>query len=388
MPDLEPGWISHLRRWCQAGLIDSDLAVSIEQWEQARVAALGPQHAGPLGLSVRVMVVLGSLLLVAGVLLFVAGSWDFMPPQGRIGLLLVGILVFHGGGALFEQRFPAMAIGLHAVGTAIFGAGVFLSAQIFNLEVDWSFRWGLLFWALGAASGWWFLRQWPQLVLLSILLPAWLTAVLALELRRADPQFMDWAVVPLTAGFLLLSLTYFTAPTRSTSTESQRVFMWIGGLLLLPAALTWVVVTSNLDPNLDVPHFWLSGLSWAVMLGVPLVVSWLMRPHRFSSLAVAVVWVALDLQIQDQFLGALSYLWWGLGAFGLMVWGAFEARDERVNVGTALFAITLLAFYVMQVMGRLGFLSLFGLGLIFLLGGWGLNRLRSALLCSAAGRRP
>ena len=59
-----------------------------------------------------------------------------------------------------------------------------------------------------------------------------------------------------------------------------------------------------------------------------------------------------------------------------------------MNVGIGLFAMTLLGFYVMEVMGRLErSLSLLGLGLLFLVGGWGLQRLRRRLLPAGGERR-
>ena len=91
--------------------------------------------------------------------------------------------------------------------------------------------------------------------------------------------------------------------------------------------------------------------------------------------------MVLDLVIQAPGFSALSFTWWAVGSAGLMLWGSTEARAERVNIGTVLLATTLIGFYFTEVMGRLDrSISLLGLGLFFLLGGWGLNRLRQALL--------
>ena len=74
------------------------------------------------------------------------------------------------------------------------------------------------------------------------------------------------------------------------------------------------------------------------------------------------------------------YAWCALGAIGLVFWGLHEARRERVNLGVAGFAITLFAFYFSSAMDKLGrSLGLIGLGLLFLLGGWQLERLRRRL---------
>ena len=370
-----------LRRWLQAELIDADLAEAIQRWEDSQLNQSKHSSVRHLTVPIRLSILLGSLLLAAGLLLFVSAHWDQMPPFWRVSLLLFIVIALHAGGAWFAERFQLMALGLHAVGTVAFGAGVFLCAQIFHLDVLWSFRWGLLLWSFGAAAGWKLLRQWPQLALLSLLLPGWIIAMIMFEVDRFSSSEADWAVVPIAAGALLTSLTYFTAPDRTPLTPARSVLMWMGGLALVPAAVTWAVVATGLDlPALGQP-LWLSLLVWVVTLGGPVILGWWLRPHRFWPLALAAIWMVLDLVIQVQGFSVLSFAWWGVGSVGLMLWGSTEARAERVNIGTVLLATTLIGFYFTEVIGRFDrSLSLLGLGLFFLVGGWVLNRLRQALL--------
>ena len=370
-----------LRRWLQAELIDADVVEAIQRWEDSQLNQSKHSSVRHLTVPIRLTILLGSLLLAAGLLLFVSAHWDQMPPLWRVSLLLFIVIALHAGGAWFSERFQLMALGLHAVGTMAFGAGVFLCAQIFHLDVLWSFRWGLLLWTFGAAAGWMLLRQWPQLALLSLLLPGWISALIIVEVDRFSRSEADWAVVPIAAGALLTALTYFTAPDRTPLTPARSVLMWIGGLALVPAAVTWAVVATGLDlPALGQP-LWLSLLVWVVTLGGPVILGWWLRPHRFWPLALAAIWMVLDLVIQVQGFSVLSFAWWGVGSVGLMLWGSTEARAERVNIGIVLLATTLIGFYFTEVIGRFDrSLSLLGLGLFFLVGGWGLNRLRQALL--------
>lgn len=370
-----------LRRWLQAELIDADVAEAIQRWEDSQRSQSKHASVRHLTVPIRLSILLGSLLLAAGLLLFVSAHWDQMPPVWRVSLLLFIVIALHVGGAWFAERFQLMALGLHAVGTVAFGAGVFLCAQIFHLDVLWSFRWGLLLWSFGAAAGWMLLRQWPQLALLSLLLPGWISALIMFEVDRFSSSEADWAVVPIAAGALLTALTYFTAPDRTPLTPARSVLMWMGGFALVPAAVTWAVVATGLDlPALGQP-LWLSLLVWVVTLGGPVILGWWLRPHRFWPLALAAIWMVLDLVIQVQGFSVLSFAWWGVGSVGLMLWGSTEARAERVNIGTVLLATTLIGFYFTEVIGRFDrSLSLLGLGLFFLVGGWGLNRLRQALL--------
>ena len=370
-----------LRRWLQAELIDADVVEAIQRWEDSQLNQSKHSSVRHLTVPIRLTILLGSLLLAAGLLLFVSAHWDQMPPLWRVSLLLFIVIALHAGGAWFSERFQLMALGLHAVGTMAFGAGVFLCAQIFHLDVLWSFRWGLLLWTFGAAAGWMLLRQWPQLALLSLLLPGWIAAMIMVELDRFVSSEQEWPVVSIAAGALLTALTYFTAPDRTPLTPVRSVLMWMGGLALVPAAVTWAVVATGLDlPALGQP-LWLSLLVWVVTLGGPVILGWWLRPHRFWPLALAAIWMVLDLVIQVQGFSVLSFAWWGVGSVGLMLWGSTEARAERVNIGIVLLATTLIGFYFTEVIGRFDrSLSLLGLGLFFLVGGWGLNRLRQALL--------
>jgi uncharacterized membrane protein len=78
-----------------------------------------------------------------------------------------------------------------------------------------------------------------------------------------------------------------------------------------------------------------------------------------------------------------------LGAVGLIAWGLNEGRKERINLGVAGFALTVLVFYSSTVMDKLGrSASLIGLGLLFLLGGWAMEKTRRRLVARLAGDAP
>ena len=75
----------------------------------------------------------------------------------------------------------------------------------------------------------------------------------------------------------------------------------------------------------------------------------------------------------------------GLGACALCYWGVHDNRKLFINYGTVLFAIDLIAFYFSNVLDKLGrSMGLILLGVIFLAGGWVLNRLRGDLIARAA----
>jgi hypothetical protein len=262
---------------------------------------------------------------------------------------------------------------------------VFLAGQIFNLQSHWTG--GLMLWALGAWLGYALLRDWVQGSLAALLTPAWL---LGEWFQAAKPGYFPQqeAAGVAAAGCLMLAITYLTARIPGRDSGLRKALAWIGGLGVIPWAFAVAVLQGpslfGLRPKgvglmtLGDPLF-LTG--WSVALGAPLALAGLLRGKAVWMNAVAALWV-LALAHSAAGLGP----GWGvhglgaLGAVGLILWGLREGRSERVNLGVAGFAITLAAFYFSSVMDKLGrSLGLVGLGLLFLAGGWQLERLRRKL---------
>jgi hypothetical protein len=77
----------------------------------------------------------------------------------------------------------------------------------------------------------------------------------------------------------------------------------------------------------------------------------------------------------------VSHLVAGTGAVALAGWGIAELRKERVNLGVSAFLITVLSFYFSYIADAINrSLGLIVLGILFLSGGWQLERLRRALM--------
>ncbi|HTJ28986.1 MAG TPA: DUF2157 domain-containing protein, partial [Acidobacteriaceae bacterium] len=88
MPDLE----NYLSRWQSAGLIDATLAARLREHESS-----GRERSG-MQLQVLIALILGGILLAAGVALFVNAHWDQISPLSRYLLVMAMVCVFHIGG--------------------------------------------------------------------------------------------------------------------------------------------------------------------------------------------------------------------------------------------------------------------------------------------------
>lgn len=101
---------------------------------------------------VRIVLVIGALLVGAGVFSFIAANWQSMADWARITLIIVGMLVFSVAGflvsAFTRNRITASALLL--IGSVIFGAGVFLIGQIFNVQGNWPD--GFMMWMIGTLA--------------------------------------------------------------------------------------------------------------------------------------------------------------------------------------------------------------------------------------------
>jgi uncharacterized membrane protein len=369
---MTTAWEGRLERWVSAGLLDSAAAERIRAWEADHQAGSGIRWP------VRLALGLGGLLLCAGVLLFVAAHWDALAPGTRFALVVGSVAAFHLAATFATGRWPALAETLHACGTVALGGGIFLAGQIFHLQEHWPG--GILLWALGAWLGWALLRDWPQALLAALLTPAWLAGewTVAAGRLRGGPV--------LSVGLLLLALAYLAAlpDPRGAPRAVRRGLVWIGGLALIPAAL--LVVASaheGLYGHGDLPAR-LAILGGVTAAGGPIAVAGVLRGRVPVAPIALGAWVAVGPLLAGQ-RGLAPYLWSGALSLGIVAWGLVERRSERINLGVAGFALTVLVFYFSSVMDRLGrSASLIGLGLLFLGGGWALERARRRLLARVA----
>ncbi len=379
-----------LERWISAGVVDAGTAARIRTFEESQGS--GERLRWPVLLAVA----LGGVLLCAGVLLFVAAHWDELSPAWRFTLVMFLVALFPIAGALTEERFPALSTTFYAIGTICVGAGIFLTAQIFNLQEHWPT--GILMWAVGALAGWLLLRHWTQAALLALLIPAWLAG--EWEVRTEGFAVSNRL---LTEGLLLTAITYLCARTSGEDSSARRALAWIGGIALLPVGvLAFVEGRENWGwwgwqnrPGISAT---LRITGWAVAICAPLALAFVLRKSAAWTNAIAAIWVLVIATFRAPHTdtdGKLTiyawdslgpYFWAGVGALAMVGWGLLERRRERINLGVAGFALTVIIFYFSDVMDKLGrSASLIGLGVLFLFGGWALERARRQLVARVSG---
>jgi uncharacterized membrane protein len=366
-----------ISKWQSAGVIDAAVAARIRAFETKQGSA------ERLRWPVLLALALGGVAVGAGVLLFVAAHWDQLSPGWRFTMVLALTALFPIAGAFTASRFPALATTLYAIGTVSTGAGIFMAAQIFNLEEHYPN--GILLWAVAALLGWLLLREWPQATIFALLAPAWLATEWVVR-----TEHYAHATQSMVSGLLLLAIAYFTADREAQDTTTRKALVWIGGLMILPLAVAVVVNGDTYSyPNSQpmLPAGW-QAIGWVIAITLPLVVAFYLRGRAFWLNGAAAAWIViLSLLCRGYRVehSPLVYLWLAVGALGCVAWGVFERRKERVNLGVVGFAITVIAFYFSTVADMLGrSASLLGLGFLLIAGGWAMERTRRRLVARIA----
>jgi uncharacterized membrane protein len=374
----------YLSRWSGAGLLDEATASSIRNYEATQATPAGRRW------QVVIALLLGGILLGAGVLLFVAAHWDDVSPIGRLELVLAMLTGFHIAGIATRERFSGFATTMHALGTVASGAAIALVGQIFNMQEHWPAA--IMLWALCAAAGWWLLRDEFQQTLTLLLVPAWIVCEWS---YRADVY--NGSEVYLFRMIAVIAAVYLTAFLHS---RRRAVF----GILFGVSALALIIATALLSAG----WMWRYGLpNWGsvpaglrlgayLVMALALASAWVLNRRALLPASVVTA-MTLLLPWLHRIIheGTRPYTWdrsepmvtmYAVVAFTcalLAWWGVREASKAIVNYGIAAFALTVIWFYFSDVMGKLDrSLGLILLGVLFLAGGWALERMRRRLVAS------
>jgi uncharacterized membrane protein len=381
---MAASWETALNRWIKAGLLDASSAQHIRAWEEQHGSKSGPNRLAALAFG------FGGLLLMAGAFLFVSAHWDEMGSGARFTLVLSVVLLFHVAAAASAVNSPQMATALHAAGTGALGAGIFLCGQIFNMAEHWPG--GVMLWALGAAATLLLLRDWPQALWVAVLVPAWLWGEWVEDIAGVAGI---WHNAPPLIGTFLLSLTYLAAQKHDHNHDDnpawRRALSMLGAIAFIPACIllgsasNWAA--NGLNQTGEVYSIQ-SALPWLIALVVPFACAWALCGKQAIFLLLPLLWslVVVQCNWSANHSDLALYGLYAVAAVAVAAWGVKTQRRASVNLGVLGFALTLIAFYFSNLFDKLGrSLGLIGIGLLFLGGGWALERLRRRLIAHVAG---
>jgi uncharacterized membrane protein len=381
--------------WLKEGIILPDQKEQI--LARYRLFKKADEKAGP-GKLITTMSILGSILVGVGVILFIASNWSAIPKWGRLLVVFFSMLASYGSGFYLRyeaKNYPKVGASLILLGSIIFGAGMFLIAQIYHITVHYPngpLLWGLFVLPLA------YLLRFKSLISLAILvLLIWLG--MEASLRISGSGYLESiTMVPL---FLIAGITLWGIGLMHREWRSLRMisspYILIGSLITFIAGY---LLTFNLH-------------GWRVESGVLLI----FFPGMAVLFLVAIImrslpegkekgWISetLSLVILVVVVICLSFLFpkvpptsvkgdgglrlffnilFALEIFGLIILGFIRRYSVYVNIGLLFFALDVVARYFdffWELLPRSLFFILGGLLLLF--GGIILERKRRKILAS------
>jgi len=117
----------------------------------------------------RVILTIGALLVGAGIFSFIAANWNMMSRPLKMTVIIVAMLVSYGLGWYLKQKVnsPKTAETLFLLGSVIYGSGIFLVAQMFNIRANWPD--GFLLWMIGCLAMGFAIESYPLFTLSAVL---------------------------------------------------------------------------------------------------------------------------------------------------------------------------------------------------------------------------
>lgn len=351
------------------------------------------QKAGP-GKLVTTISILGAVLVGIGVLLLIASNWPEIPRWGKLGIIFGAMLTSYILGYVMRyerKNYPKVGASLILLGSILFGAGIFLIAQIYNVTVHYPN--GPLMWGLGILPLAYLLRFKSILTLSLLALYMWL----GMELTFYVPQGthgLQIILVYFLAGIMLWRIGLAHRGLESfRNISGPYILLGVAATFLSAFGLTFDLHRERLW-SLELLPFYLAILvlsaaaallyalkgrkeaGWKIELAVLSVLM-----GGFFLMAVLFPDIRLD---TDEAWGRLTAnLLFAAGVIGLICLGYVRRYPPYINIGLLFFVLDVTARYF-DLFWKLLPRSIFFIvgGLILLAGGMFLERKRRAVLAS------
>ena len=267
--------------------------------------------------------ILASILIGLGVLTFVASNWGEMSDVFRLTLLCAALVGFHSIGAYQVQK-GSLNVGVAwiGIGTLSFGAGIFLTAQMFHI-VSYNAS-AFILWTLFS-------------LLTYLVLPNKYFYLLTLTIGTSG---VIYSSVSLQSFSFLLAFLVIVGIGALTFKEDEDLFYQLYALSVSITSITFLVAY-------DLTYIWMT-LVFLFLYGVSEVIQKEKVQHAFKNssiigiilLTFAHVFLLDDLLRYDEVIrpDQISYFLLLVVFVGMIAWSSYSHNKQRNWIDLILFA--------------------------------------------------
>lgn len=236
--DREQWLHSEIARWQQEGLINAEQASELTTRYPVAVSADD-------GWGKVIFAGLGALIFGLGIILIFAYNWQGMHRYVKLSLVFAGLLSTHAIGLWLNRPGGAhrkLGEALHLLGTMLFGAGIWLVAQIYHIDEHYPNAYFV--WSLGALAMAWALPSIAQglLAIALVFLWTWFKAFDFHHMVHWGPVLIAIGVLPLSwlmrsrallaFGLIVFLMVYaFSLSRVNDDLVASALMLWSGALL-------------------------------------------------------------------------------------------------------------------------------------------------------------
>lgn len=398
-------WLSEeVSRWLEEEIIDEHQAMEIlHKYGLSR--APPEEKASNL---ISLISVMGSVLIGLGAILFVASNWSALPQLVRFLLLFcVTFGTYYAGWHLRYSRMshPGVGEGLLFLASIFVGATIFLTAQIFNVNAN--AHWLVLLWFLAISPlGYGFCSR-PILGLNIAAFLFWVFTFLGLQrldiafmfyllmgislyglgmLHTMSEKFSQFRILYQSFGlfFILASYFYFSMEAPYRFQEIIEANWAFKGIFLFFATTTFGTILTcafrwEKFQAVRSEFFLLviAFLGWTAIAALNLFWHDL---SRTTSTSYGYTYTELNPDISTALFVIFNLVFFVLTISSILI-GYHKSEVHFVNLGLIFFACGILHLYLTTVYTYLPRSLAFMVGgLILLLGGWRLEKMRRSIV--------
>ncbi len=157
--------LGQLDLWVAEGLVQPEQAAALRRRYEVEQATSG------LPWGVLLFGGFGAVVAGLGIILLFAYNWHAIPKFGKLGLVFGLLAAAHGAAWFVRRRHPVAGEILHLFGTMLFGAGIWLVAQIYHISEHYPNA--FFVWSAGALAMAWAMPSTAQGLLAAVLLCVW-----------------------------------------------------------------------------------------------------------------------------------------------------------------------------------------------------------------------